>query len=60
MKVTKKANDWEKKFNIRRSNAGVGFFAIARQDKLERMKKRKAEISARKVTARNDKEVSSV
>ncbi len=32
----------------RRGNAGVGFFAIAREEKLARMKKKKPDISAKK------------
>lgn len=54
MKVRKKrqANqDKRKNYIIRRSNAGVGFFAIAREERMQRLQKekdKKAEISARK------------
>ena len=54
MKIRKKrqANqDKRKNYIIRRSNAGVGFFAIAREERMQRLQKekdKKAEISARK------------
>ena len=38
----------KEKFRPRRSNAGVGFFTIAREERLVRQKNKKAEISAKR------------